>query len=386
MKKLLLAALLLCLALGTAFPSRASAGPAGFGRVNAGDVALRKDAGGRKITRLPAGTSVWITASKKDSRGETWYHVRTAEDTARGSTARSGWIRAEFVSAGSALWHDVVSVKAAGFGMIALKADGTVMCAGNVLPGTQERYARLRNIRQAAACTVGWQFFTVDGEGRLFRDGADSGIKDRIRLAGNSDLVCVTKDNRLRITYEGDSRIEWVWPRSGGEALLPRVTGMAESTSKCLLLTDDGRVCAVNVGDYPEEYGPDPDWENWTDAVSVEASVISSGTYRLEGHTLRRYVPAFSAVRGDGTVLAFPAALAALTADWRDIRKVSVGTDWILGLKRDGTVVAAGIDGGVPPDVSGWTDITDISNGNTYCVGVQSGGTLVFAGDFTFGR
>lgn len=386
MKKLLFAALLLCLALGTVFSSGASAGPAGFGRVDANDVALRKDAGGQKITRLPEGASVWITASKKDSRGEMWYQVRTAEDTGSGYTARKGWIKAEFVRAGSELWNGVASVKAAGFGMIALKTDGTVLCAGNVLPDAQERYSQLRNIRHAAACTVGWQFFTVEGEGRLFRDGADSGMKDRIRLAGNSDLICVTKDDRLRITYEGDSRIEWVWPRSGGEALLPHVTAMAESTSKCLLLTDDGRVCAVNIGNYPEEYGPDPDWETWTDVVSIEASICSSGTYQLGGHTLTRYVPAFAAVRKDGAVLAFPAALAALTADWRGIRKVSVGTDWILGLKQDGTVIAAGIGGGVPPDLSGWTDITDISSGNTYCVGVRSDGTLVFAGDFTFGN
>lgn len=386
MKRLLCAALLLCLVSLAAFPCRASADPAGFGLVNAGDVALRKDAGGQKITRLPAGTSVWITGSKKDSRGEMWYSVRTQEDTKSGLVNRKGWIKAEFVDAGSALWHDVAGVRAANFGMIALKADGTVLCAGNVLPDAQARYSAIRDVRQAGPCTVGWQFYAVDGNGRLFRDGIQSShVKGGIRLISSDDLLCVTRDNRLQVTYEGDSRIKWVWPRSGGEALLPRVTDMAGSTFRCLLLTDDGRVCAVNIGDYPEEYGPDPDWETWTDAVGIEASIISSGTYELNGHTLRKYVPAFAAVRKDGTVLAAPAGLAALTASWQGIRKVSVGTDWVLGLKQDGTVIAAGIDGGVPPDVSGWTDITDLSNGNTYCVGVRSDGTLVFAGDFTFG-
>ncbi len=386
MKHLLRIALVLCLAAGITFSSGASADSFGFGLVNAGDVAIRKDAGGRKITRLPAGTSVWITGSKEDSRGELWYSVRTQEDTKSGPVNRKGWIKAEFVDAGSGLWHDVASVKAANFGMIVLKTDGTVLCAGNVFPDAQARYASLRDVRQAGACTVGWQFYAVDGNGRLFRDGVRSTyVKGGIRLISSDDLLCVTRDNRLQVTYEGDSRIEWVWPRSGGEALLPHVTEMAGSTFKCLLLTDDGRVCAVNAGEYPEEYGPDPDWETWTDVASVEASVCSSSTWELNGHTLRRYVPAFAAVRKDGTVLAAPAELAALTAGWQGIRKVSVGTDWILGLKQDGTVLAAGIDGGVPPDVSGWTDITDISNGSTYCVGVRSDGTLVFAGDFTFG-
>ena len=83
-------------------------------------------------------------------------------------------------------------------------------------------------------------------------------------------------------------------------------------------------------------------------------------------------------------MIAAPAELAALTADWQDIRKTAIGSDFILGLKQDGTVVAAGVEGRTPPDVSGWTDIADISNGHTYCVGVKNDGTLVFAGDFEF--
>ena len=386
MKHLLRTVLVLCLILCTAVSSCAFADSLGFGLVNAGDVALRKDAGGQKITRLPAGTSVWITGSKQDSRGEMWYQVRTQEDTKSGLVNRKGWIKAEFVDAGSALWHDVASVRAANFGMIALKTDGTVLCAGNVLPDAQARYSALRAVRQAGPCTVGWQFYAVDGDGRLFRDGIQSSqVKGGIRLISSDDLLCITKDNRLQVTYEGDSRIEWVWPRSGGEALLPRVTDMAGSTFRCLLLTDDGRVCAVNIGEYPEEYGPDPDWETWTDVACIEASICSSGTYVLGGHTLTRYVPAFAAVRKDGAVLASPAGLAAVTAGWQGIRKVSIGTDWILGLKQDGTVIAAGIDGGVPPDVSGWTDIKDISNGYTWCAGVRNDGTVVFAGEFAFG-
>ena len=104
----------------------------------------------------------------------------------------------------------------------------------------------------------------------------------------------------------------------------------------------------------------------------------------LNGRTLRKYVPAFAAVRKGGTVLSAPESLAALTADWRDIRKVAIGSDWVLGLKQDGTAIAAGIEGRTPPDLSGWTDLVDISNGHTFCVGVKQDGTLVFAGDYTF--
>ena len=95
-------------------------------------------------------------------------------------------------------------------------------------------------------------------------------------------------------------------------------------------------------------------------------------------------MPAFAAVRKDGTVLAAPAELAELTRGWNDMRKVAIGTDWILGATGDGKVLAAGIEGAAPPDVSGWTDITDIANGRTYCVGIREDGTLLFAGEFSF--
>ena len=386
MRKLLRNALLLFLLAALAvFSAGASAECPGFGRINADDVAIRKEARGQKITRLQKDSSVWITGSKTDSRGELWYHVRAQENAGDGYTNRSGWVRAEFVDAGSSLWHDVRTVKAAIYGMIALRTDGTVLCAGHgQLLSPEAAYAGLRDIRQIGICTIGWGFFAVDSHGRLYRDGIECPVKSRIRLAGSGDLLCITEDNRLQASYEGNVSLRWKHPETGGEALLPHVTAMADSHARYLFLTDDGRVCAADSEDEPAEYYPEPEWETWTDAAGIEASICSYGTYVLNGHRLRKYVPAFAAVRKDGTVLAAPAELAGLTADWQDIRQVSIGADWVLGLKRDGTVVAAGIDGGTPPDVSGWTDITEISNGHTYCVGVKRDGTLVFAGDFEF--
>ena len=381
---LLCRALLLCLVSLAVLSSGASAEPMGFGRVNASDVAIRKDVRGQKITRLQEGTSVWITDSKADSRGETWYHVRAQDSAKSGYPVRTGWIKAEFVDAGSRLWNDVRTVKTSSFGMIVLKNDGTVLCAGDYnFCNPRDRYAGLADIRQIGFCTVGCGFFAVDGRGTLYRDSFRRQAAGGIRLAGNRDMVCITRDNRLQITYDGDTRVRWVYPENGGEALLPHVTAMAECNFRNLFLTDDGKVYCASLDDMPLDY-PEPDWETWTDAVSIDASLCSYGTYVLNGRTLRKYVPAFAAVRKDGTVLAAPESLAALTADWRDIRKVAIGSDWVLGLKQDGTAIAAGIEGRTPPDLSGWTDLVDISNGHTFCVGVKQDGTLVFAGDYTF--
>lgn len=373
---------LLCLFALIVFGSCACAETLGFGMVNASDVAIRKDIRGQKITRLQKGTSVWITGSGSDSRGELWYHVRAQDGAATGHPVRNGWIKAEFVDAGSSLWHDIRTVRTASFGMIALKTDGMVLCAGDwTICEPQGRYAGLTDIRQAGFCTIGSAIFTVDGQGRLYRDGVQA--ENRVRLAGNHDLICITEDNRLQTTYEGNTRITWVYPQSSGEVQLQHVTAMAECESRNLFLTDDGKVYCAKVDDLALDY-PEPDWGTWTEVESIDANLCSDGTYVLSGHTLRKYVPAFAAVRKDGTVLAAPESLAALTAGWRDMRKVAIGSDWVLGLKRDGTVVAAGIDGRTLPDVSGWTGITDISNGHTFCVGVKQDGTLAFAGDYRF--
>ena len=379
-------AFLFCLVILTVFCTCAAAEPIGFGLVNAGDVAIRRDAGGEKITRLQKGSSLWITDMKTDRKGDLWYRVKAQTESKNGIVNHTGWVKAEFVNAGDALWKDIRAVKAASYGMIALKTDGTVLCAGeNIAAGSQDLYAALRDIRQIGTCAVGWEFFAVDGSGRLYRGGAESKTKNRIRLAGNSDLISIADNNMLQFNYEGDARIDWVYPQNGGDALLPQVTAMTDSYGKYLFLTEDGKVYCANEHDYPtEDYYPEPDWETWMDVVSLNASIIPCGTYELGGHTLRKYVPAFAAVRKDGTVLAAPAELAELTRGWNDMRKVAIGTDWILGVTRNGEVLAAGIEGAAPPDVSGWTDITDIANGRTYCVGIREDGTLLFAGEFSF--
>ena len=127
---LLCCALLLCLVFLTVFSSCASAETLGFGMVNAPDVAIRTDAAGKKITRLPEGTCVWITDSKTDNTGELWYHVQAQNTAESGCPVYNGWMKAEFVDAGSRLWHDIQTVKASAYAMIVLKKDGTVWAFG----------------------------------------------------------------------------------------------------------------------------------------------------------------------------------------------------------------------------------------------------------------
>lgn len=69
---------------------------------------------------------------------------------------------------------------------------------------------------------------------------------------------------------------------------------------------------------------------------------------------------------------------------WNEIamrETISVGNDHIIGLKSDGTVVAAGKNSHGECDVEAWTDIIGISTSAYYTVGLKSDGTVVLTGN-----
>ena len=70
-----------------------------------------------------------------------------------------------------------------------------------------------------------------------------------------------------------------------------------------------------------------------------------------------------------------------LVKDWTDIVAIASGKSHIVGLRADGTVVAAGENFSGRCDVSDWTDIVAISAGGLYTIGLKSDGTLVAAGE-----
>ena len=59
---------------------------------------------------------------------------------------------------------------------------------------------------------------------------------------------------------------------------------------------------------------------------------------------------------------------------------ISAGFDFTIGLKTDGTVVAAGYNGNGLSNVSGWNDIIAISAGQRHIVGLKADGTVVAVG------
>lgn len=65
---------------------------------------------------------------------------------------------------------------------------------------------------------------------------------------------------------------------------------------------------------------------------------------------------------------------------WRDIVAVSAGNQHTVGLRSDGTVVAAGFNTYGECDVSDWSDIVEITAGYCFTAGLKSDGTVVYTG------
>lgn len=96
----------------------------------------------------------------------------------------------------------------------------------------------------------------------------------------------------------------------------------------------------------------------------------------------------YAAVRNDGSVLT--SRLSQATREWRDIVAVAAGESHVVGLRRDGTIMAAaagGLEiGDESFDYSGWTDIVSIAAGIGHSVGLKKDGTVVATGNNDAGQ
>ena len=96
-------------------------------------------------------------------------------------------------------------------------------------------------------------------------------------------------------------------------------------------------------------------------------------------------------LRTDGTVLAAGNNTYGQSdvSDWTDIAAISAGVYHTVGLKTDGTVVVTEYSGEYDKgqfDVSGWTDIVAVSAGFYHTVGLKADGTVVATGRHGDGR
>ncbi len=83
------------------------------------------------------------------------------------------------------------------------------------------------------------------------------------------------------------------------------------------------------------------------------------------------------ALRSDGTV-AGDQGWGKVVEDWADIIQVDAHYGTIIGLKKDGTVVAVGSNSSGQLQVDGWSDIVQVAAGCYHTMGLKQDGTIHF--------
>ena len=108
----------------------------------------------------------------------------------------------------------------------------------------------------------------------------------------------------------------------------------------------------------------------------------SVGNLKQSGETVSAGVYHTVGLKADGTVVAAGSNRngQCSISNWKDIVAVSAGRYHTVGLKADGTVVAVGSNLSGQCNISGWKKIIAVSAGGSHTVGLKADGTVVATG------
>lgn len=156
-------------------------------------------------------------------------------------------------------------------------------------------------------------------------------------------------------------------------------------------LTTDNELCILNkeLSDSELSYIHST-WKNVVQltgrdgllGLTREGTVLSSFQFtkeqrkQLAGWTDIVYLqqgPDIFGLKSNGTVL----SLTGMTASWHDITSISASSKTIVGIRSDGSVVAAGDNSLGQCEVSDWRNIVAICATSEFTVGLTSDGTLI---------
>ena len=152
------------------------------------------------------------------------------------------------------------------------------------------------------------------------------------------------------------------------------VQSMCFAMNEIYMLKDDGSVSVLTES----SWDVDQEITTWTDISQLAGG--TNGQFSAEGIPM--------GLRTDGRVLAVGNS-AEEVAGWKEIKKLVVGIQYSIGISSDGKVVSFNSD----PLLESWSDMIDIIPstsgwlyGDEHYVGLKSDGTVVAAGDNTYGQ
>ena len=244
-----------------------------------------------------------------------------------------------------------------------IKSDGTVCYSGCY----QEIEPVLDSWTDIAAVSAGsWHTVGLKSDGTVVSAGSKD--EDSGNVMGWTDIVAVSAGWDHTVGLKADGTAVYAGPGLNAH-------GVADWQDIRLPLGERKELGTENKK--TEDKKPE----------SAELS-LSIDNALLNETTLSTYRTNTVGLRSDGTVVAAGSNEDGEcdVSDWRDIIAVSTGNGCIFGLKANGTVIAIGNNLDEQCEVSNWTNIVAVSAGQWHTVGLRADGTVVAVGSTIDGQ
>ena len=270
-------------------------------------------------------------------------------------------------------WRDIVAVAASSSHTVGLKSDGTVVATGSNSSGqcNVSAWEDIVAIYADGLITIG-----LKSNGTVIATGSNN--SEECNVSEWTDIVAVSTGDAHTVGLKTDGTVVAVGLNEDGQCDISEwknIVAIDSSGSFTVGLKSNGTVVATG-----SNYSGQCNVSAWTEIIAISADnsrtmgLKSNGTVVAAGHNSHGEcnVSHFSDVisihtstglKSNGTVVTTATYLVGSgsknydLSSWSDIVAIHVSTNHILGLKSDGTMVAAGNNEHGECNVSSWTDI-----------------------------
>ena len=260
--------------------------------------------------------------------------------------------------------HSETTVSSGTLQTAGVKTDGTVCYSG----GYQEIEPVLDSWTDIAAVSAGlWHTVGLKSDGTVVSAGSKD--EDSGNVMGWTDIVAVSAGWDHTVGLKADGTAVSVGPDLNE-------CGVADWQDIRLPLGE-----RKELGKTENKKTEDKKPESAELSLSIDNALLNETT-------LSTYRTNTVGLRSDGTVVAAGSNEDGEcdVSDWRDIIAVSTGNGCIFGLKANGTVIAVGNNLDEQCEVSNWTNIVAVSAGQWHTVGLRADGTVVAVGSTIDGQ
>ena len=279
-------------------------------------------------------------------------------------------------------WADIVSVSVADQHIVGLKADGTVVAAGTEQEDVCDvsEWSDIVEISTNSFHTVG-----LKADGTVVATGRNN--EGQCNVSSWTNIVAISTGQFHTVGLRADGTViatkftadSTFFPYAGqcDVSNWSNIASVSARASRTIGLKSDGTVVAA---------GSNCDVSGWTDIAALEMGQGCTIGLKKDGTVVAIWEESH---RLDGTAVISANDIKNYLHEvnsWSNIIAIAAGDGFVIGVKRDGTVVAAGSNTDGQCNVNSWTDIVAVAAGGKYTVGLKADGTVAAVGNNSYGQ